>query len=288
MLKKAPFIRIHEYINILLISVYLFWKFFTTIKVEFLVQLDDSLGDFIIWMPLFIIYLFLTLGKKAGLSTSLVVLSLHFLIGVYFYNDLTRMQVDSIIRYYIACLIYIVVVYTFQYITAVHTEYQTVREMAYIDPLTNIANRRKVSIVFDQYINKAANKEKALSVLFFDIDYFKQINDQYGHDCGDLVLKEFAFTLSSSLNKHEFIGRWGGEEFIVLTTRSLAEAVNLADLLREIIVKNDFPIVKQVTTSVGVASYVAGDTKDTLLKRADSALYKAKDMGRNCVAKSLP
>lgn len=177
-------------------------------------------------------------------------------------------------------------IYSFQYIVSIHAEYHALKRNAYYDDLTEIPNRRKSSIVFDEMIEVANKRNTSFSVLFFDIDYFKKINDNFGHDVGDTILQEFASLIEQKLSKNEFLGRWGGEEFIVYTPLTIQEAVNHADNIRIAIELNQFTSVIGVTSSVGVASYCKGDTVDSLLKRADLALYEAKKMGRNCVIKN--
>ncbi|WP_226665274.1 GGDEF domain-containing protein [Metabacillus litoralis] len=286
LLKNIVFMRYHEKINIVLISTYLIGSFYKSINEEFL-QLDiQSLGDFIIWMPIYIIYLFLVLGKKYGLIVSLFVLSFNLIIGFPYFNDVTGQQMDSIIQYYIANLIYILVIYSFQYIVSTHAEFHALKKNAYYDALTEIPNRRKCTMVFEKLIYDTQNDSSSFAVIFLDIDHFKRINDKYGHDTGDIVLKEFASLITKHPSKNEFVGRWGGEEFIIFSKTSLQDAFIEAERLRRMIENEIFTTVNSVTSSIGVASFSKGDTVDSLLKRADLALYEAKKLGRNRVVKN--
>ncbi|MBM7602977.1 putative signal transduction protein with EAL and GGDEF domain [Metabacillus crassostreae] len=216
LLKHAVFVRFHEIMNLVFISIYLFEEFFENISVDFLNNNSQSLGDFIIWMPIYIIYLFLVLGKKFGLIVSSFVLVVNLLIGLPYFTDLTGQQLDSVIRYYIANLIYILVIYSFQYIVSIHAEYQALKKNAYYDDLTEIPNRRKSTAVFNEMIEVTNKKNTSFSVLFIDIDHFKVINDNFGHDVGDIILKEFAALIAQKLSKEEFLGRWVEKSLLLL------------------------------------------------------------------------
>ncbi len=159
--------------------------------------------------------------------------------------------------------------------------------MARIDALTGLYSRRHVDDVLQQEIERCKRKDSTFSVLLIDADHFKRINDRLGHDAGDTVLSQLARRIKDQLRSLDIVGRWGGEEFIaVLTDTSLTNALTAAENLRNAIASQ--PIVHQnhylpVTVSIGVAQYRAGEPVETLLKRADLALYKAKASGRNCV-----
>jgi diguanylate cyclase (GGDEF)-like protein len=125
-----------------------------------------------------------------------------------------------------------------------------------------------------------------ISFLFFDIDHFKKINDTYGHDVGDMVLKEFAQTVKNSLRVGDIFARWGGEEFVVILLGSNEVDSKLkADEIRKKVESMVFDDPKElkVTVSVGVAEFNDGITFENLIKNADNALYKAKETGRNKV-----
>ena len=141
------------------------------------------------------------------------------------------------------------------------------------DELTNILNRRGV-------LEKVKDIKKG-SVLFFDIDHFKKFNDIYGHDFGDYVLKEIGKILQKEFRKSDIVGRWGGEEFIVVLPDTEYEVgLKLAEKLRKTIENYDFNN-KKVTISIGVSRY--DGNLDYALKKADEALYEAKHLGRNQV-----
>lgn len=117
-----------------------------------------------------------------------------------------------------------------------------------------------------------------------DVDNFKSINDTYGHDVGDNVLRELTDTISEHIRQSDRFGRWGGEEFILLLPELDKEhALMFTEKLRKTIADHSFNGVSQITVSFGVAIFNQNDTKKSLLKRADTALYQAKDEGRNKV-----
>lgn len=157
-------------------------------------------------------------------------------------------------------------------------------ELATTDPLTLLYNRRKFNELVDYEIEKEKRYALGLSVIYCDIDHFKNINDTYGHDVGDEVLIAFAKLLKESLRESDTVARWGGEEFVILIPSKTADiAVEIAEKMRKNIEDNVFLNVGTVTASFGVSHYINNDTKEAMLKRADKALYKAKENGRNCV-----
>jgi diguanylate cyclase (GGDEF)-like protein/PAS domain S-box-containing protein len=152
--------------------------------------------------------------------------------------------------------------------------------LATIDTLTGIYNRGKVEDALRQEMARAARYESPLAILLFDLDEFKKVNDTHGHSIGDLVLKAVATSVGKQLRKTDMLGRWGGEEFMVLCPGIMAEdAVAIAEKLRQQIEGLPFG----VTISCGLAGYRPGDTLDALINRADKALYEAKYAGRNRV-----
>ena len=157
------------------------------------------------------------------------------------------------------------------------------RHMAHTDNLTKIPNRAFLYKQLPKLLEHAHQQDKALSCIFCDIDYFKQINDTFGHDVGDRVLKTLANIVDNNLRKDDFFARWGGEEFmILLPNTALKESVHVANKLCEAISSYHFSH-GGVTCSFGVVSLNRGEKLNSFIKRADNALYQAKKMGRNCV-----
>ena len=158
-------------------------------------------------------------------------------------------------------------------------------KLATTDKLTSLFNRAKLDKVLDLEISRTREKDSTISVIFIDIDRFKAINDAYGHQVGDKVLKEFSKALQDNVRKTDTIGRWGGEEFLVICQETtLQECLFIAENLRSKIQNMNVSTVETITASFGVASLADEDTALSLLQRADSALYKSKENGRNIVS----
>jgi diguanylate cyclase (GGDEF)-like protein len=164
---------------------------------------------------------------------------------------------------------------------------------ASVDPLTGLFNRRYLALWFEREIRQARNYSQPLSLLLFDIDHFKKVNDTHGHAAGDLVLKRIAEIVKSSTRSSNLVARFGGEEFaVVMTAADKEQARRCAESLREAIEGAGFrvpghPAPLNVSISGGVASFPAdGESVSELIDAADAALYRAKHEGRNrvCVA----
>ncbi len=155
------------------------------------------------------------------------------------------------------------------------------------DPLTKAFNRQKMEYDLLENLELYKRHKDVFSILMIDIDHFKKINDTYGHDAGDMVLKSLVKTIKGSLRKGDVIYRYGGEEFIILLPRTpLKEAIKVAEKLREKIMYIRVPYKNKIitfTASFGVTQVKDSDNLNTLIKRADKALYKAKNNGRNRV-----
>lgn len=165
----------------------------------------------------------------------------------------------------------------------------SLRAQSTIDPLTGLGNRRLVDERFDALIQQARAEGRDVALLVLDVDHFKTFNDHFGHECGDLVLREIGAVLRRSLRHDDLPCRLGGEEFVVLLPdTSLTEAERVAEKLRNSVEqlrlqRNGYPLGK-VSVSAGVASVrPESDTVEALMRRADRALYRAKAAGRNCV-----
>ncbi|MCL4322155.1 MAG: diguanylate cyclase [Deltaproteobacteria bacterium] len=169
------------------------------------------------------------------------------------------------------------------------------QELSETDHLTGIFNRRKLEKSLGEYVKLALRYNRPLSLIMFDIDHFKAMNDSYGHQIGDNVLIELANLVKNNLRETDFFARFGGEEFIILMPETdLAYAKAKAESLRRLIEKNIFKYIYRLTCSFGVVEYGEkdnlGNTQDiigSLIKRVDNALYRAKENGRNRVEESL-
>lgn len=158
------------------------------------------------------------------------------------------------------------------------------RTMAYTDVLTKLLSRRAWRDSVQKEVGRAQRQSLSLSTLMIDLDHFKEVNDHFGHETGDRVLQKTAQVINSVVRKHDLAGRLGGEEFAVcLIGASLETAATIADRIREQVSAlffDDLPDLR-CTISVGVAERLAKEDIDSLLKRADEALYAAKKQGRN-------
>ena len=155
------------------------------------------------------------------------------------------------------------------------------------DALTGVLNRAGFNEVMVREVGRARRYQQALSVAILDIDHFKRVNDEFGHPAGDQVLVRTAKLLSSSVRDSDTVARWGGEEFAVIAPTTPEEgAARLAEKLRSFMEATHLGPKEPVTASFGVAQLRPDDTVETLLQRADAALYRAKQSGRNRVCRA--
>jgi diguanylate cyclase (GGDEF)-like protein len=157
------------------------------------------------------------------------------------------------------------------------------------DALTGLANRLKFNQRLEEELARSQRSGRPFSLIFYDIDHFKEINDVYGHPMGDQVLVRLSQTVAANVRQTDLLARWGGEEFVVLLVDTDAVAAcEIAEKLRLLVAHTIFDQVGTVTSSFGVAQYCPDDTAETLLARTDNAVYRAKLNGRNRVALSVP
>ena len=155
---------------------------------------------------------------------------------------------------------------------------------ASIDRLTGTWNRRRLEETIASEMERFRRYNQPLCLLIIDIDSFKKVNDRHGHLIGDEVLTVLAKTIQSTLRVTDSLTRWGGEEFVVLSPgTTLSAMLLLAERLRERVARTDFPSVKTITVSIGVAECLRSETWESWFRRADTALYRAKAGGRNQV-----
>lgn len=150
------------------------------------------------------------------------------------------------------------------------------------DGLTGLYNRLKLDSVFVSELWRAARYKTPLSIIMIDLDHFKNVNDTYGHLIGDQVIREVATILKDNTRSVDTVGRWGGEEFLIICSENeLKGAKQLADKIRKRIELHNFPAIGSVTCSFGISTFHDGDSQDSMMERADKALYRAKKNGRN-------
>ncbi len=167
------------------------------------------------------------------------------------------------------------------------SHYQSIKSMAHYDKLTGCLNRNTASSVINEEFDRFHNNKLPLTVMMADLDHFKLINDNYGHQTGDAVLERFADTARCSLRRSDILCRWGGEEFLIMLRGTvLQEGLNIAERLRRSVADLTIPPIEKagmVTVSIGVATLPPQRTLKQLLSDVDQALYRAKNLGRNMV-----
>lgn len=162
------------------------------------------------------------------------------------------------------------------------------KRVSITDKLTGLNNRIKIDEVLKSDLHMFERYDNVFSVILIDIDHFKKVNDTYGHPIGDEVLKQFAKILKKSARITDTIGRWGGEEFMIIASETdSVGATKFATILKNAINEHTFPKVGKVTASFGVSQISVGDSIEEVVNRADLALYSAKESGRNKVVCGL-
>ncbi|WP_198264994.1 sensor domain-containing diguanylate cyclase [sulfur-oxidizing endosymbiont of Gigantopelta aegis] len=200
-------------------------------------------------------------------------------------EDEMRIQNTLIINLLVSAVISLIIIFL---VYLLISRYQHKLEtMAATDKLTGAANRQIFEMLFSQARTQAKRRDSHLSMIMLDIDYFKQVNDTYGHPTGDVVLKKLTHIIKENIRESDILFRWGGEEFlIILPECDQQKAVYIAEKIRSSVENESIKFAGKslsITISLGVASLLANDHADELVSRSDKALYKAKENGRNRV-----
>lgn len=162
------------------------------------------------------------------------------------------------------------------------TDKKRIEELSITDSLTGIYNRLMIDEIINNKIYEYERYKAPFSIVILDIDNFKEVNDEFGHDVGDNVLKKVAAILNANIRKTDIVGRWGGEEFVIVCSKTkLNGAYELAEKVRLKIYEENFDVAGKKTISLGVAEYNDLDSFSSIFKRADNLLYKAKHNGKN-------
>ena len=234
---------------------------------------------------------FFLLGIFRGIITLIVVFVCTTLFMLSSINDWQLMpfnwlSIFNILSVYILCSLF---VYFYENslqkaLVTIKKQNNQLFEQANKDALTNIYNRRRLNETLSEYREYHKIHRKQFSVVILDIDKFKKINDTYGHNVGDSVLKEVSELIRANIRTNDILGRWGGEEFmLVLAETTMEEAALVAENLRALLDNHHFNSVGSVSASFGIASCDQQDNMEHLVNQADQALYTAKERGRNRV-----
>lgn len=228
----------------------------------------------------------ISLKKKWGYQTLFctVMVSIAFVILI----KNTTLLVKLLFAYWIGSFTVTGVLYSYiNYLISSNELFRKYKEEALIDFLTGLNNVRQFDKIFNSITNRVVEKKENVSLLIIDIDFFKKVNDTYGHAEGDIVLKELGKILLKTCRDFDIVSRNGGEEFSVILIDCLPkQAINIAERIRSAVDKHQFVLSSgknlNITVSIGIATYPE-KTKEfsNLIEDADSALYKAKQTGRN-------
>jgi diguanylate cyclase (GGDEF)-like protein len=192
-----------------------------------------------------------------------------------------NIELDEIIPVFIS-LSFSLGIFAFRRILELTNLVSETNELSIRDYLTGLYNRRYISDIFDNELNRSRRNNTQFSLLMIDIDNFKKINDTFGHNVGDNVLSEISERLLSVSRKADIISRWGGEEFLILCPGTgPLEASKTAERLLSVINSSEFKEVKEVTISIGVVTHNKDENFEAIVNRADECLYKAKENGKN-------
>ncbi|HYM70170.1 MAG TPA: GGDEF domain-containing protein [bacterium] len=246
------------------------------------------------WLVVLAIVAFLFFDARTGLWTTAAITAVLAAVGVARFldggasiGDLAGFLDFERFMLYIGTVVAMLYALAFvkTHLAEAHELTEQLTQLAYLDELTGVANRRHLAETLDVEIARAARYAHPLSIIQFDLDRFKQLNDTYGHAAGDAVLKETVRRMRRQLRLGDLLGRWGGEEFLVLLPETgLSNALAVADRMRRAMGVRYFERVGRVTASFGVTTLHPGDTAASVVERTDEALYQAKAEGRDRVA----
>jgi diguanylate cyclase (GGDEF)-like protein/PAS domain S-box-containing protein len=163
-------------------------------------------------------------------------------------------------------------------------ENEELEHLAVTDSLTETYNRFKFDDMLEKEVKRSMRYHRPFSLLYFDIDHFKNINDKYGHSFGDDVLKKIAYLVKENIREADTLFRIGGEEFTILSVETNQKNVfMLAEKIRSLVERKSFNVEEQITISIGIVQYKIGDSSAEILNKVDKAMYAAKQNGRNRV-----
>ena len=291
---RAPqHLRKLERVWFVIVSLFLALRFYSIVYQTAMQGNGSMFTTFLQWLPMIYFLAFLMFRTRQALFASVVfylLLLIPTLVIVLRFGmrSFEVFDVSTLIQIHLSHAVYIPVLSGIALLKAEYVRAaaraDALAAIATVDYLTGAANRRQSEQQLSQMIDRAQRYEHKLSLLLLDIDTFKLINDAHGHSTGDLVLIRLVELLHEHLRASDVCGRWGGEEFIIIAPETpLDQAVLLADRLRTIIAAESIELIGRFTVSFGVAELKPGEGSHEFVKRADHALYRAKQNGRNRV-----
>lgn len=293
--KSKKYLPVIETSLFFIIATSLLARYYDILFISHQPKHHEALLDLLYWFPIVYIIAYLVFETRAAqvawvFLSVVVISSLVHTIPMILKGELDEFVLLA--RFYLANAATLMLL-TFitrlkVHITRARTRAEIMEQIALTDALTGIANRRQLEQLLRREILIAERYHHPFSVILFDIDHFKQVNDTFGHEAGDTVLKGVADLVNTNLRAIDVLGRWGGEEFLTLTPdTTVQQALQLAERLRQRIEGVDIAPAGKITASFGVATYQSKESPPDLVRRADQALYKAKEGGRNRVETAI-
>lgn len=234
------------------------------------------------WIYVIPIYIMFLMGHKKGLILTLVYC---FFVAAEIYVHYDLWVDDGLTAIFLSRLIittFIIIIISYVSELSFSKINERIYELSITDSLTNVYNRRHFDSILDKELKRQNRTKLPLCLCMLDVDNFKKLNDTLGHLQGDLVLKEVANIIKNTIRETDEIGRWGGEEFcIILPNTSLDPAIILIERVRKNIENFDFLTSMKITCSFGIAQINENEDADSLIKKADTAMYLAKNSGKN-------
>jgi diguanylate cyclase (GGDEF)-like protein len=247
-----------------------------------------------LWIPVIYVFAFTVAGHKSSLALSLGILALFFVISLpYLLHSPAERFANFTIQLHVVSAVLVAALYFFSgYQQRLQMAQLTMDELAalsHTDELTRLPNRRRIAQVVGYELVRFERYGRGFALIMIDIDHFKDVNDRLGHQAGDRVLKALALRARQTLRDGDTLGRWGGEEFvIVLPEAGLDDALRKAHALCAHVARTPLIDGLPITISCGVAGITPADTVESLFHRADAALYAAKQHGRNRAESAAP
>ncbi|WP_457622007.1 GGDEF domain-containing protein [Persephonella sp.] len=238
----------------------------------------------IYWIYTYPLLSFFFKGNRAGLFWNILLIAVIISLAILDYLEILNIPYTfpEIRQALSAYVVIMVLAYVFE--SALLSSYEKIKKLATTDPLTGAYNRYQLFKKLEEEIERSNRYGNRLSLIMFDIDNFKSINDTYGHHIGDQVLKTTIETIKRYLRRTDILGRFGGEEFMIICPDVDDKgARNIAEKIRKLVKDLKVENIPEITISIGVAEYTPGEDITEFIKKADIALYSAKKKGKNRV-----